>query len=117
MQESKSSYKIYSRSRFNIFKGNKKRNSSGKLKKSRNKSIYFCIIILVAIFVFNILGKSVAPIFETLCKEKAHEIATVATNEESTKVMANYEYGDLFNVEKDESRKYKNDCCKYFYNK
>lgn len=117
MQESKSSYKIYSRSRFNIFKGNKRRNINKQPRERRNKAIYFCIIILVAIFIFNILSKSVAPIFETLCEEKAHEIATIATNEESTKVMANYEYGDLFNVEKDESREYKNDCCQYFYNK
>lgn len=113
MQESKSSYKIYSRSRFNIFRGNKNRQNYEK----KNKLIFFFIVILVGILIFRVFNQSVAPIFETLCKEKAHEIATAATNEESTKVMANYEYGDLFNVEKNELRRYKNDCCKYFYYK
>ena len=104
MQESKSSYKIYSRGRLNIFKGNHK----GDNKK--NKSfLYFCVIVLVAIFTFNILYKSVDPIFRALCEEKAHEIATIVTNEESTKVMSNYKYGDMFSTEKDENRKYKND--------
>ena len=107
MQESKSSYKIYSRKRLNIF--NNKRKIRQKNREKRHKIIYFFIIILIAIFTFNILYKSVAPIFETLCKEKAHEIATIVTNEESTKVMSNYKYGDMFTVEKDETRKYKND--------
>lgn len=107
MQESKSSYKIYSRGRLNLFKGNKK-NKQYDYGKNR-KFIYFIIIILIAIFTSNILYKSVDPIFKTLCKEKAHEIATIVTNEESTKVMANYKYGDMFTVEKDESREYKDD--------
>ena len=55
------------------------------------------------------LYKSVEPVFRTLCEEKAHEIATIVTNEESTKVMSNYKYGDMFSTEKDENRKYKND--------
>ena len=60
-------------------------------------------------FTFRGLYKSVEPVFRTLCEEKAHEIATIVTNEESTKVMSNYKYGDMFSTEKDENRKYKND--------
>lgn len=104
MQESKSSYKIYSRSRLNIFKQKNKKKLYRCNNEKSGKFIYLIIIILIAIFTFNILYKSVDPIFKTLCEEKAHEIATVVTNEESTKVMANYKYGDMFTVEKDESR-------------
>ena len=104
MQESKSSYKIYSRGRLNIFKGNHKGNNQ------KNKSfLYFCVIVFVAIFTFNILYKSVDPIFRALCEDKAHEIATIVTNEEATNVMANYKYGDMFTVEKDSNRKCEDD--------
>ena len=108
MQENRSSYKIYSRNRLNIFKGNNSHRYIQKEKKSK-KFIYFLVVIFIAIFTFNILHKSVDPIFRTLCEEKAHEIATIVTNEESTKVMSNYKYGDMFSTEKDENRKYKND--------
>lgn len=104
MQENKSLYKIYSRNRLNIFK--KKNNSYKYNKKNGNKMIAMVIIILIAIFTFNILYKSVDPIFRTLCEERAHEIATIVTNEESTKVMSNYEYEDLFKIEKDADREH-----------
>lgn len=117
MQENRSSYKIYSRSRLNIFKGNNKKKFYQHNERKSRKFIYFFLVILIAVFTFNILYQSVNPIFKTLCEEKAHEIATIVTNEESTKVMANYKYGDMFTVEKDENRKYKNDYSKHFYYK
>lgn len=104
MKENKSLYKIYSRNRLNIFK--KKNNFYKYNKKNGNKMIAMVIIILIAIFTFNILYKSVDPIFRTLCEERAHEIATIVTNEESTKVMSNYEYEDLFKIEKDADREH-----------
>lgn len=104
MKENKSLYKIYSRNRLNIFK--KKNNSYKYNKKNGNKMIAMVIIILIAIFTFNILYKSVDPIFRNLCEERAHEIATIVTNEESTKVMSNYEYEDLFKIEKDANREH-----------
>ena len=55
MQENKSLYKIYSRNRLNIFK--KKNNSYKYNKKNGNKMIAMVIIILIAIFTFNILYK------------------------------------------------------------
>ena len=109
MQEIKLSYKIYSRGRLNIFKGNHKGNFGRRNNKKNKSFLCFCVIILVAIFTFNILYKSVDPIFRALCEEKAHEIATIVTNEESTKVMANYKYGDMFTVEKDSNRKCEDD--------
>ena len=109
MKENKSQYKIYSRARSDIFK---------KRKNNKNNSIFFIIVtIFSAIIVFVALNKSIDPIFRTLCESKAHEIATIVTNEEATKVMANYKYGDMFTVEKDTNRKYKNGIGKYNYRK
>lgn len=117
MQENRSSYKIYSRNRLNIFKGKRKRNFYKHNGEKNKRFIIYFTIILITIFTFKGLYKSVNPVLKKLCEEKAHEIATIVTNEESTKVMANYKYGDIFFAEKDENRKYKNDYCKYFYNK
>ena len=95
MKENKSQYKIYSRARCDIFK---------KRKNNKNNSIFFIIVtIFIAIIFFVALNKSIDPIFRTLCESKAHEIATIVTNEETTKVMANYKYEDMFTIEKDEN--------------
>lgn len=109
MKENKLQYKIYSRARCDIFK---------KRKKNKSNSIFFIMVtIFIAIIVFVALNKSIDPIFRTLCENKAHEIATIVTNEETTKVMENYKYEDMFTIEKDEKRKHENDKCKYINNK
>lgn len=113
MQENKQLYKIYSRNRFNILKSKREY----KDKKKNIISIYFICIILIAIITYEILYKSVDPIFRTLCEDKANEIATIIANEESTNAMKNYKYGDMFTLEKDTNRKYKNDKCQYINNK
>ena len=64
-------------------------------------------------FFFTAAWKSIDPIFENICEDEAKAIATRITNDESTKALENYKYDDLFTVEKDESRKYTNDKCKY----
>mgnify|MGYP004567274355 FL=1 len=112
MQESRQSYKIYSRKRLNIIR-NKKEN------KNKKSIIYIniLIVLVISIFVYFRITKAIEPIFSTICKEKAHEIATIVTNEEATNVMKKYKYEDMFNIEKDNERKYKNDWCKYWYNK
>ena len=95
MTENKLQYKIYSRARCDIFK---------KRKKNKSNSIFFIMVtIFIAIIVFVALNKSIDPIFRTLCENKAHEIATIVTNEETTKVMANYKYEDMFTIEKYEN--------------
>lgn len=95
MKENKLQYKIYSRARCDIFK---------KRKKNKSNSIFFIMVtIFIAIIVFVALNKSIDPIFRTLCENKAHEIATIVTNEETTKVMANYKYEDMFTIKKDEN--------------
>ena len=106
MQEQKKSmYKIYSRNRIKIFKPSKR----GKNKEY--KIIYIMLIIMIATLVYFVIWKSIDPIFENICKDKAKGIATKITNDESSKVLENYQYGDLFTVEKDEMRKYTNDKC------
>jgi len=43
------------------------------------------------------------PVFETLCDEKVKSIATVISNQESTKAMNKYQYDELYTIEKDEA--------------
>lgn len=47
------------------------------------------------------IGGYVDPVFETLCEEKARSIATIISNQESTKTMNKYQYEELYTVEKD----------------
>lgn len=108
MQESKQSvYKIYSRNRLKIFKPQK----STRAIRHDGKKIYLIFIIIIAIFVYARIWKSIDPIFESICKDEAMSIATKITNEESSKVLENYNYNDLFTIQKDEARKYTNDKC------
>ena len=41
------------------------------------------------------------PVFETLCEEKVKSIATIISNQESTKAMNKYQYEELYTIEKD----------------
>lgn len=101
--------KIYSRNRINIFKPRKHR-------KIFSKFIYLIIVMMIAMFFYTTAWKSIDPIFENICEDEAKAIATRITNVESTKALENYKYDDLFTIEKDESRKYTNDKCKYINN-
>lgn len=47
--------------------------------------------------------RSITPIFETLSKDKAKSIATIICNEETTKIVKNYQYEDLVTIYKDEN--------------
>ena len=111
MQNNKQSvYKIFSRKRIKIFK-------PIKHQKSLPKFIYVIIIMMIVIFFYTSARKSIDPIFENICEDEAKAIATKITNDESTKALERYNYEDLFTVEKDESRKYTNDKCKYINNR
>lgn len=85
--------KIYSRKRIKIFYSDKK-----KIKKK----VGFILVIGIAILTIGTTLKSIDPIFENLCKEKAMQIATDILNTESTKVVHKYEYKDLVTVVKNE---------------
>lgn len=44
---------------------------------------------------------SIEPILDTLCKDKAKSVATIICNEESTKIINNYQYEDLVTIHRD----------------
>lgn len=101
MQQNKSSCKIYSRNRLKIFRPKK---YSKTYKKFDSKVFFIVIVCVIAMVVCLIFCKSINPIFETICSSEAQAIATKITNEESGKAMENYDYNDLFTIEKDDER-------------
>ena len=86
--------KIYSRKRIKIFYSD---------KKTIKKKITFSLIIIIAVITIMYSVKSIDPIFENLCKEKAMQISTDILNTESTKVVHRYEYKDLVSIIKNET--------------
>lgn len=82
-------YKIYSRKRI-------------AFNKNTKIMLPVAIIVIIGIISCFIISNAVNPVFETLCEEEAHSIATIITNEETTKVMEKYNYDDLFTIEKDD---------------
>lgn len=92
---------IYSRKRIKIPKiMYKKFNFSNTPNKNR-KTAKFIMIILTALLTFTIMIRSINPIFEKLCEDKAKSIATSICNEESTKIINKYKYEDLVTIYKD----------------
>lgn len=85
--------KIYSRKRIKIFYSD---------KKIIKKKAVLILVIIIATLTITSTVKSIDPIFENLCKEKAMQIATDILNEESTKVVHKYEYKDLVTIVKNE---------------
>lgn len=95
--------KIYSRKRF-ILKPNSSRNSkkvSDKSSKIKKKILKFCIILIVLLLIYRLMFSYIEPIFEAMCEEKVKSIATIITNQQSTIVMNNYQYEELYTIEKD----------------
>lgn len=82
-------YKIYSRKRI-------------AFNQKTKKILPVIIIMAIGIISCYTIVNAVNPIFEKLCEEEAHSVATIVTNEETTKVMEKYNYEDLFKIEKDE---------------
>lgn len=104
MMREQSVYKIYSRSRLKLFKP--------KIRLAKRKKYNFAYIVcvmLVAFVFYTVVWKSINPIFQNICQDEAKGIATKITNEESTEALENYNYDDLFTVQKDDTRKHKND--------
>lgn len=85
--------KIYSRRKIKIpnFK---------KINKVKLLLIAVLLIIIISIVTFSLAAY---PIFESSCKNKAGAIAINITSNQVNKVMSNYEYEDLVQVEKDSS--------------
>lgn len=68
--------------------------------KTKKLSKFFLIIIVMLITFVGIL-KSIEPIIDTICKDKAKSVATIICNEESTKIITNYKYEDLITIHRD----------------
>ena len=60
------------------------------------------IVVLIAVAVYRLVMGYIHPVFETLCEEKVKSIATIISNQESTKAMNKYQYEELYTIEKDE---------------
>ena len=71
-------------------------------KKKLEKIIMIIAIILIAIIVVEMMLKAITPIIDEQCRGMAKAIATRISNEQATKVMADYKYEDFCTVVKDD---------------
>lgn len=98
--------KIYSRKRF-ILKPRFKCPSGNKIPKRaliiKRKTLKIIVILIILIVVYQLILSYIEPVFETLCEEKVKTIATIISNQESTKTMNKYQYEELYTIEKDEA--------------
>ncbi len=85
--------KIYSRRRIKIFYSD---------HKTIKKRLIVILLIVVIISTVIVSVKSINPIFEELCKEKAMTISTSILNTESTNVVHQYNYKDIVSITKSE---------------
>lgn len=105
--------KIYSRPRIKIpiirnsnFNIGGRNNRNRNVKKSKlTKLIQFLIIMFIMYLLLVLLVNTMLPIFNRICENKAKSIATIVTNDETTKVVEKYPYDELFNIEKDNNGK------------
>lgn len=88
---------IYSRKRIRLPKI-KRGNNNWKFKE---KIIVICILAII-ICTILFITEAIYPIYRKLCEDEAQNIATKISNDEATKVMANYNYNELVDIEKDE---------------
>ncbi len=84
-------YKIYSRKRFLI------------KSKFQNPIIKIILVVLIVIAICELILNKLEPVFESLCREEAKTMAILITNQQSTIVMNNYQYEELYTIEKDSS--------------
>lgn len=98
--------KIYSRKRF-ILKPCRGMGGPSKVPKKtiiiQRKTLKVALVLVVAIFVYKSIMSYIEPVFETLCEDKVKSIATIISNQESTKIMNKYQYEELYTIEKDDA--------------
>ena len=95
--------KIFSRYRIKLINLNK----INLQNKNVVKLIKIIAILTITIIVFKVAMDATIPIINEQCKTMAKSIATKISNEEATRVMADYEYEDFCRVEKDENNNIK----------
>ena len=98
-------YKIYSRRRLRIKKPSFKWIKGHKIKntglKSGGKITKIIIILIIAFETATLILNYINPIFEQVSKYEAKKFATFVANDQTTKVMQNYNYDSMFTIEKD----------------
>ena len=67
------------------------------------KTLKVILVLIVSILVYKAIMNYIEPVFETLCEDKVKSIATIISNQESTKIMNKYQYEELYTIEKDEA--------------
>ena len=89
---------IYSRRKIKIPK------VKGFYTNNKNAKKFFSIFIIISIAVFTFfnLYKSINPIFEQLCIEKAREIGTYIMNNASNQILDNIDYKNIVSIEENE---------------
>lgn len=80
-------YKIYSRKRLKI--------------KNKGKITKIIVILVIALETASLILNYMNPIFEEVSTYEAKKIATFVSNEQTTKVMKNYDYDSMFSIQKD----------------
>lgn len=68
---------------------------------SGGKIIKICILTVVIMLTIETSLNHIDPIFEGICEAKLKSVATIITNQESTKIMNKYQYDELYTIEKD----------------
>lgn len=98
--------KIYSRKRF-ILKPIYKKHYGGKIPKRtfiiKGKYLKVILIFIIIIITYQMILSYIEPVFESLCEQKVKSVATIISNQESTKAMNKYQYDELYTIEKDEA--------------
>lgn len=69
----------------------------------KRKTLKVVLVLAVAILVYKAIISYIEPVFEALCEDKVKSIATIISNQESTKIMNKYQYEELYTIEKDEA--------------
>lgn len=67
------------------------------------KIIKILVVLIITFLVADTIIKSIEPIMDKQCISMAKAIATNISNEQATKVMADYKYEDLMNITVDEN--------------
>ena len=93
---------IYSRNRIKLPKIAYKKFKYPRQDNNRKK-VKIILVIIISILTFTMVIRSITPVFTVLCKDKAKSMATIICNEETTKIINNYEYDDLVTIYKDEN--------------
>ena len=87
-------HKIYSRKRLRF-----------KNIKGKGKITKILLILIIAFETATLLLNNINPIFEQVSTYEAKKLATFVANDQTTKVMQNYNYDSMFSIEKDEDGK------------